>query len=192
MRSEAQTRTANTVFSITRAEEENGSRIIEGYFVLFNEKAELWDNCYEMIMPSAFDETLGNDVRALWNHNTQYVLGRTANGTLEIRVDGKGVWGKITLPDTTYAKDLYELVKRGDVNQCSFGFNILDEEWEQMTDGSELFKVRKVDLHEISVVTFPAYEGTNVSARQAQRKADLERKKAEIRNIIAKRLEAIK
>lgn len=192
IRSETQKRTATTVFNITRSEDSCNANVIEGYFVLFNEKTQLWDNCYEMIMPSSFDETLGNDIRALWNHNTQYVLGRNTNGTLEIRVDGKGVWGRITMPNTTYAKDLYELVKRGDVNQCSFGFNIIDEEWEQMADGSELFKVHKVDLHEISVVTFPAYEGTSVMARESQRRVELERKKREIKSRIEKRLEVKK
>jgi hypothetical protein len=187
VRSELQKRTATTAFNITRAEDSE-KRVIEGYFVLFGEQTELWDGCYEMIMPGAFEETLGNDIRALWNHNTQYVLGRSTNGTLEIRVDNKGVWGKITLPDTSYARDLYELVKRGDVSQCSFGFNILDEDMEELSEDRWLFKIRKVDLHEISVVTFPAYEGTSVTARATQQRASLERKKRELHTRIAKRL----
>lgn len=188
MRTEEQKRTANTVFNATRATEDEQNKVIEGYFVLFNEKTELFEGVFEEIAPEAFDNTLDNDIRALWNHNTQYVLGRNKNGTLAISVDGKGVYGKITLPNTSYANDLHELVKRGDVSQCSFGFNILDEEWTQNTDGTELFRVKKVDLHEISVVTFPAYEGTSVTAREKQRKKTFERKKNELR----KRLEARK
>lgn len=179
MRSELQKRTGTVQFNVTKADEEN-KKAIEGYFVVFNQRTELWKGCYEEIMPDAFNETLGNDIRALWNHNTQYVLGRNKSSTLELKIDGNGLFGRIELPDTSYARDLYELVKRGDVSQCSFGFNIVDEEWEVLNDGSELYRIKKVDLHEVSIVTFPAYGGTSAVAREKQKRASLERKKQKL------------
>lgn len=164
---------------------DNDEMIIEGYFIRFNEPTEIAPGVFEQVLPEAVDVGI-SDIRALWNHDTQYVLGRTKNNTLELRVDNVGLWGRIILPQTTYAKDLHALVKRGDVNQCSFGFNILDEDMEERKDGSVLFSLRKIDLHEISVVTFPAYPTTSVSAREAE-KARMERQKAKLKKILVQR-----
>ena len=113
-------------FNVTRAEDTPDELIIEGYFALYEQETELWPGSFEILSKGSFDKTLSNDIRALWNHNTQYVLGRSKTGSLELKADDKGLYGTIKLPATTYARDLYELVKRGDVDQCSFGFNILD------------------------------------------------------------------
>jgi HK97 family phage prohead protease len=121
-----------TKFNITREEEKPDEMIIEGYFALYESETELWTNSFEIITKGAFDNTLNNDIRALWNHNTQFVLGRNKSNSLELKTDDKGLFGKITLPKTQYAKDLYELIKRGDINQASFGFNILDEDFEEL------------------------------------------------------------
>jgi len=152
----------------TRAEGDD-ELVIEGYFAVFGRETELWPGAYEEIAPGAFANTLSNDIRALINHETRLVLGRNKAGTLELREDSYGLWGRIKInPNDTDAMNLYERVKRGDVDQCSFGFNIVREDTEWREDGSVKWTIREVDLHEVSVVTFPAYEDTGVQARRKQ------------------------
>jgi len=152
----------------TRAEGDD-ELVIEGYFAVFGRETELWPGAYEEIAPGAFANTLSNDIRALINHETRLVLGRNKSGTLELREDSYGLWGRIKInPNDTDAMNLYERVKRGDVDQCSFGFNIVREDTEWREDGSVKWTIREVDLHEVSVVTFPAYEDTGVQARRKQ------------------------
>lgn len=123
----------------------------------------------EQIAPGAFTDTLGEDIRALTNHDTTLVLGRNKAGTLTLREDSHGLWGSIRINrEDQDALNLYRRVQRGDVDQCSFGFYILDEERIVNADGSVLYLIKKVRLLEVSVVTFPAYEATAVSAREAQ------------------------
>lgn len=174
----------------TRAEQED-EMIIEGYFVVFNSETELWPGAYEEIAPEAFNNTLSNDVRALINHDTSMVLGRNKAGTLELKVDSRGLWGKIKVnPNDTDAVNLYERVKRGDVDQCSFGFQILNEETEYREDGSIKWTIKEVDLFEVSVCTFPAYEDTGVSARKRDfaeiEKRKLDKKKAKLKERLKK------
>lgn len=150
-----------------RAEQSEDNLVIEGYFAVFNSRTELWRGVFEEIAPGAFDESLSNDVRALVNHDTTLVLGRNKAGTLELKTDSKGLWGKVVInPDDSDAMNLYNRTKRGDVDQCSFGFEILDEEPPvNNPDGSVVFRLNKVSLHEVSVCTFPAYPDTSVQAR---------------------------
>ena len=166
-RKERLTRSLETELK-TRAEQE-GEMIIEGYFAVFNKQTELWKGAYEEIDALAFNETLGNDIRALINHDTSLVLGRNKNGTLQLKVDSHGLWGSIRInPNDLDAVNLYERVKRGDVDQCSFGFNILSEETDFRDDGTVKWKLKEIDLHEVSVCTFPAYEDTGVQARHKE------------------------
>lgn len=147
--------------------EDDGGLYIEGYFSVFNSNYELWLGATESVAPGAFTKTVGGDIRALVDHETRLVLGRTKAGTLELREDGHGLWGKVRVnPDDSDAMNLYNRVKRGDVDQCSFGFDILDEETEVGEDGSVHWTIREVELYEVSVVTFPAYEETGVVARK--------------------------
>ena len=180
-----------TKFKATRAENTPDELIIEGYFALYEQETELWDQCFEIISKGAFDNTLNNDIRALWNHNSQYVLGRNRAGTLELNADDKGLFGRITLPNTTYAKDLYEVVKRGDVDQCSFGFNINSEELEELANGTYRWRITDIDLHEVSIVTFPAYENTSVEARKKDIEAVVGRKIEVRKQELKKKLEGI-
>src|SRR5690554_6383626 len=151
----------------TRAEVDE--MINDGYFAVDNTETELWPGAFEEIAPGAFDNTLSNDIRALINHDTSLVLGRTKAGTLELKTDSRGLWGRIKInPNDTDAVNLYERVKRGDVDQCSFGFNIIEEETEWREDGTVKWRLTKVDLHEVSICTFPAYEETGVQARHKQ------------------------
>ena len=140
---------------------------IEGYFAVFNSNYEVYPGCTESVAPEAFRNALGGDIKALCDHDTRLVLGRNKAGTLELREDAHGLWGRITInPNDSDAVNLYERVKRGDVDQCSFGFEIIREESDFRDDGSVHFTIREVNLYEVSVVTFPAYTETSVSARK--------------------------
>jgi uncharacterized protein len=181
-----------TSFKITRDQQTPDERVIEGYFALYESETELWQNSFEIITKGAFDNTLSkNDIRALWNHNTQYVLGRNKNGSLELKADDKGLFATIKLPNTQYAEDLYQLVSRGDIDQASFGFNIIDEEIEELASGGYRWRINEIDLHEISVVTFPAYENTTVQAREKQVQQLEQRKLQEKKDALSKRLKGL-
>ena len=181
-----------TKFEITRDEQTPDERVIEGYFALYESETELWAGSYEIISKGAFENTIQkNDIRALWNHNTQYVLGRNKNGSLQLKADDKGLFASIKLPNTQYAEDLYSLVQRGDIDQASFGFNILDEELEELANGGYRWRIKDIDLHEISVVTFPAYENTSVQAREQQVKEIESRKLQQKKSELQKRLKGL-
>ena len=152
---------------MTRAKQ-NGSeeKVIEGYFAVFDKETELWPGAFETIAKGAFDNTLKNDIRALINHEHRFVIGRTSAGTLQLSTNSNGLWGTIKVNEKDLdAMNLYERVKRGDVTQCSFGFNILDEDVDYRADGTIKWTIKEIDLHEVSIVTFPAYEETEVTAR---------------------------
>ncbi len=162
------TRQARTRATEFRAVEDGGTKHIDGYFAVFGSVYELWPGATESIDPAAFEGALGDDIRALTNHDTTLVLGRNKAGTLTLRADERGLWGEITVnPDDGDATNLYARVQRGDVDQCSFGFDILDEQTTFNPDGSVHWTIKRVKLYEISVVTFPAYEDTSVEARKA-------------------------
>lgn len=172
-------RTAMTRDETFATREDGGNLYIEGYFAVFGGKYWLWDNAYETVDPGAFEGQTGGDVRALVNHDTTLVLGRTSAGTLTLREDDRGLWGSITINQADQdAMNLYERVKRGDVSQCSFGFDILDEEMDAVAGEPTVWHIRKVKLYEVSVVTFPAYEDTGVQARKAEF-ADVQKRKTE-------------
>lgn len=163
-RKSRQMRSRGTEF---RAAEQDGQKYIEGYFAVFGSVYELWPGATESVDPRAFDDTLGGDIRALINHDTTLVLGRTKAGTLELKVDSRGLWGRIRVNQADGdALNLYSRIERGDVDQCSFGFEILEEETEWRDDGSVHWTIKRVKLYEVSPVTFPAYEDTSVSARR--------------------------
>ena len=149
--------------------DDDGKMFIEGYFAVFNSNYEIYPGVSESVAPEAFDNTLGGDIKALCDHDTRLVLGRNKAGTLELRVDSHGLWGRVEInPNDSDAVNLYERVKRGDVDQCSFGFEIVKEDAEFRDDDSVHFTIREVVLYEVSVVTFPAYAETSVSARKQE------------------------
>ena len=162
-----QLRMINTEFT-TREDSEDLT--IEGYFAVFNSNYDIFAGATESIAPGAFAEALSGDVRALVNHDTTLVLGRNKAHTLELREDERGLWGRVRInPNDSAAMDLYERVKRGDVDGCSIGFDIADEETEFRDNGDVHFTIKKVSpLYEVSCCTFPAYQETNISARSAQ------------------------
>lgn len=144
---------------------EQDSMKIGGYFVVFEDETRLWDGIYEKVSRKALDNTLDNDIRCLFNHDSAKVLGRNKSGTLTLKLDEKGLFGEVEInPKDPEALSVYEKVKRGDINQCSFGFNIRKESYEEKEDGLH-YTLEEIDLHEVSIVTFPAYPNTEVSAR---------------------------
>lgn len=183
-------RTALTQFE-TR-EDEGQEPTIEGYFSVFNSIYEIAPGMTESVAPGAFSRSLqGGDIRALINHDSTLVLGRTKAHTLELHEDERGLWGKITVnPNDRDAMNLYERVKRGDVDQCSFGFVITKEETDFRDDGSVHWTIQDVDLYEVSPCTFPAYEATSIAARTAERdelqKRSLQAWKEKQKGVLAK------
>ncbi len=170
-------RQVRSVASSFETRSDDNGMYIEGYFSVFNSNYEIYPGCTESVAPGAFSNTLGGDIKALCDHDTRLVLGRNKAGTLELREDSHGLWGRITInPNDSDAVNLYERVKRGDVDQCSFGFDIREEEADFRDDGSVHFTIRDVVLYEVSVVTFPAYAETSVSARK-QDVAEIQKRK---------------
>jgi HK97 family phage prohead protease len=152
-----------------RAAEEEGKKVIEGYFAVFGDVYELWPGATESIDPNAFSDTLSDDIRALIDHETRLVLGRTKAGTLKLGVDNRGLYGSITINENdTDATNLYARTERGDVTQASFGFEILQEKTDFHNDGSVHWTIEKVKLYEVSCVTFPAYKDTSIAARKRE------------------------
>lgn len=159
-----QTRSIESKFN-TRDDGE-GKKYIEGYFAVFNSNYQLWEGASESVAPGAFNNTLGDDIRALIDHDSRLVLGRNTAHTLELRQDEHGLWGSVEInPNDQDALNLYARVQRGDVDQCSFGFDIVREDYEVLANGDIHWTIREVKLYEVSVVTFPAYESTSVKAR---------------------------
>jgi HK97 family phage prohead protease len=159
-----QIRSMHTEF---RAAEDGQDKYIEGYFATFGSIYTMWPGATESVDPGAFDGDLMGDIRFLIDHETRLVLGRTKAKTAELKVDTHGLYGRVKInPSDQDAMNLYARVERGDVDQCSFGFDILDEETKFNDDGSVHWLIKKVKLYEVSVVTFPAYEDTAVAARK--------------------------
>jgi HK97 family phage prohead protease len=148
-----------------RASEGDEPTVITGYAAVFNELSENLGGFYERIEQGAFAGTLESaDVRALWNHDPNYPLGRTRAGTLELSEDETGLAFKIRPPDTSYAKDLLVSMRRGDVDQMSFGFRTIRDRWEQI-GGQVIRTLLEVELFDVSPVTFPAYPQTSAAVR---------------------------
>lgn len=176
-----------------KTREEDGKKIIAGYFAVFNQETELWPGCYEKIASGAFDNSLkGEDVRCLFNHNYDIVLGRTANNTLTLRTDAHGLWGEVVINEAdSEAVNAYERVKRGDITGCSFGFDTVSEEFE-IRDNNTVYTETEVKLYEVSPCTFPAYPQTEIQARQADVKKTKERELTQQKANLRKKLEGIK
>ena len=166
---------------------ESDDLYLEGYFAVYGDVYQVWDGATESIAPGAFNDSIHGDVRALYNHNDDLILGRTSAGTLSLRDDSHGLWGSIKINrNDSDAMNAYERIMRGDVTGCSFGFNIESEETEYRDDGSVHWTITKVNpLYEVSPCVFPAYEATHVSARgrdlDDMKKRKLEMRKEELR-----------
>lgn len=147
-------------------------RTLVGYAAKFNARTDIID-FYEEIVPGAFADAMRTgDPRALWNHDHNHVIGRKSAGTLRLKEDSVGLRFEIDLPDTQVGRDTWESVKRGDISGMSFAFAVPagGDEWTKADDGKPLRRIRKIDpLFEVSPVTWPAYESTEVAARTEAR-----------------------
>lgn len=146
---------------------ENDELTVEGYFAVFDDIYNVWEGVTESIAPGAFDESVKQDVRALYNHNTDIILGRVSAGTLQLKEDSHGLWGMIKLnKNDTDAVNVYERIARGDITGCSFGFEIESETADYREDGTVHYTITKVNpLYEVSPCVFPAYEKTKIASR---------------------------
>lgn len=185
-------RQMRTIASEFKTREDGEEKRIEGYFAVFNSNYEIMPGMSESIAPGAFSDTLGGDIRALIDHETMYVLGRNKAGTLELREDSHGLWGSILLnPNDQDAMNLYARVQRGDVDQCSFGFDILEES--EVREGANVhWTIEKVELYEVSCCTFPAYAETSIQARKQDYESIIERDRQMWRSELRDRLTEVK
>ena len=153
---------------LTRSAE--GTPTLEGHFAVFNQEYQVCRGWKETIAPGAFANWLAarKDTKVLWNHNHDIVLGSTSNQTAELREDGTGLWGRVLINERDQdAVNAHARVERGDVTGCSFGFRILREEESWDEDGTYRTRILEVELYEVSPCVFPAYAGTDISARAA-------------------------
>jgi len=161
--------TRTIVNEMRTALDSDGKKMIVGYAARFNSETELSRGIFEKVLPGAFDNVLDQDVRALFNHDPNIILGRTKSGTLKLSVDDKGLKYEIIPPDTGVARDLLESIARGDVSQSSFGFKIKEDSWTDRADGTFTRSIKSVSkLFDISPVTYPAYEDTAVALRSKE------------------------
>ena len=147
-----------------RAADGDAQPVIFGYAAVFDQLSEDLGGFRERIAPGAFTKALGDDVRALFNHDPNIVLGRTRSKTLRISEDQKGLVIEIDPPSTPAAAALIESMRRGDVTQMSFGFQTVKDKWD-MVDGEAIRTLIDVRLFDVSPVTYPAYPQTEVALR---------------------------
>jgi len=152
-----------------RAEKrESGEMIAEGIAIVYDQVTIIWGD-EEVIRPGAAAESIENDdIRAVWNHDNTIVLGRKKSETLEIWEEKDGVHVRISFPDSEEGRSKYKSIERGDVSQMSFSFDVIEGEWQIREENGERIWTReiiKLKIYEVSPVTFPAYESTEIEAR---------------------------
>ncbi len=162
--------------TVTLEKRADGKSAISGYGAVFYDGSEgseykLASDFVERIMPGAFDKAIKerHDVRGLFNHDPNQILGRTQAGTMTLSVDGRGLQYEIDPGDTSVAKDVSEHLRRKDVTGSSFSFSISEENWikKDLGEGRTMWirEIRSVDLYDVGPVTFPAYTGTTAGIR---------------------------
>ena len=165
-----------------RAAESDGKKVIEGHAAVFDSWSETLGGFFpfkEKVRAGAFAKSIGtDDIRALFNHDANHVLGRNKAGTLDLAEDGAGLFVRIYPPDTQWARDLQTSIARGDITQMSFGFIVEKDEWSSQ-DGADTRELVEVKLFDVSPVTFPAYTQTDVGVRAHERYKAEARQRAE-------------
>lgn len=152
-----------------RIEGDEGKTIV-GHAAIFNSLSEDLGGFREQIASGSFARAIGeDDVRALFNHDANLILGRNRAGTLKMSEDERGLKVEITPPDTVFANDLMKSIKRGDVTQMSFAFRVVKENWEHGEGGEpDIRTLQEVELFDVSPVTYPAYKQTDVGLRSLE------------------------
>ena len=165
-----ETRCFDTRMSIEqRGEGDVKTSVLVGHAAVFNSLSENLGGFREKIDPGAFDSVLDNDVRAVFNHDANIVLGRTKSKTLRLSTDKNGLAYEIDLPDTQQARDLAVSVARGDIDGSSFKFRVLDDSWEENEEGQVVRTITNISrLLDVGPVTFPAYPDATVAKRSLE------------------------
>lgn len=151
----------------TRTEENSSEKIISGYINKFNTRSQ-YMGFYEEVSKGAFDKTLadGHNIYAMYNHNADMILGSTKSGSLKLNVDNIGLHFELRInPNISYASDIAELVKSGDLEGCSFGFWVTDDEWTYTEDKIDLRIIKELELIEVTITPFPAYLDSEANCR---------------------------
>lgn len=151
----------------TRTEENSNEKIISGYINKFNTRSQ-YMGFYEEVAKGAFDKTLadGHNIYAMYNHNSDMILGSTRSGSLKLNVDNIGLHFELRInPNISYANDIAELIKAGDLEGCSFGFWVIDDEWTYTEDKVDLRIIKEIELIEVTITPFPAYLDSEASCR---------------------------
>lgn len=149
---------------LRRADGDDGPQVLVGYAALFDELSEDLGGFRERIATGAFAKAVGGDIRALFNHDPNLILGRTKAKTLFVQEDQRGLKVELTLPNTSTARDLLESISLGNVDQMSFGFRTRADSWDEV-NGEMVRTLVEVDLFDVSPVTFPAYPQTEIAKR---------------------------
>lgn len=170
--------------TLERREDEQESRKISGYAAVFGQKTNIGGWYEEQIASGAFKDCDFSNCVLNFNHDDSNLLARVSSGTLSLEVDKKGLRFEAELPNTTLANDLLELIRRGDIQGCSFAFIVRKSSWEWLSDEDptqldqrEILEIS--DVFDVSVVTHPAYQQTSVDARSAERERDAHRRDRE-------------
>lgn len=167
-------------FEVRQVEDE----FVEGYAAVFTSRSELLGNFYEEIEPGAFDGVLGDDVFALLNHDPNFILARTKNGTLQLSQDEFGLKVRFQLPKTSLGNDMREMLKSGLIDRMSFAFTVKTDKWSKV-DGIPLRTIKKVErLYDVSPVVQPAYKETSISIQARDMANSMSEKPAEAGNKI--------
>lgn len=157
---------------------EDGGPSIVGYAAVFYRQGEpgteyrLWDDVVERIDPQAFSDIQKNDVRALFNHDANMILGRSTAGTLRLSVDDRGLRYDITPPDTNQAQAVVAAIRRGDITGSSFAFLPTAVRWER-ADGVDIRTIQRAQVFDVGPVVYPAYEATSTGVRSSDGAADI-------------------
>lgn len=151
------------------ATSDDGTHSVSGYAIVYNSQSVDLGGFAEIVAPGSLTRTLKDspDVLCLRDHKQELLLGRTTAGTLTLVEDQMGLNFTCNLPATTTGNDLAESLRRGDIDSCSFGFCVANDTWNQDANGAIIRTLLDVDLFEISVVSFPAYESSSASLRSA-------------------------
>lgn len=147
--------------------DESGTKTLTGYAAVFHSPTDIGGYFTEQVAPGAFAETIKGDVRCLFNHQSGNVLGRTKSGTLRLSEDSHGLRFEVDLPETVLGKDVGTLVARGDISGCSFDFRAMKQSWDDTVDPPKR-TLERVEISEVSIVTFPAYADTTVALRSLE------------------------
>ena len=167
---ELETRACNqAVIAEERADGDEKIKTIVGYAAVFDTLSENLGGFREKIDKDAFDAVMGDDVRAVFNHDPSFILGRTTSGTLKISADDIGLRYEVEPPDTQAANDLLISIARGDVTQSSFSFQVNEDDWQEDDDGRVIRTIKSfAKLRDVSPVTFPAYSDATVGVRSLE------------------------